>query len=622
MGVSGAGKSTIGRQLAKVLGMPFYDGDDFHPQANIDKMSKGVPLEDTDRLPWLKSIHTHVRKQLNSSDCVVACSALKQHYRDILDQNLGDNCSWIFLKGDYALVSKRLLERENHFMPADLLQTQFDTLEIPSNAFEVDIEKSPKEIVEEILNKLQSKTEFGILGLGVMGKSLARNLGRNGFRISMYNREVAAKEEQVARKIKDAHQELENALAFSDLSKFVSSIQTPRKILLMVNAGGAVDSVIESLLPHLSPGDVLIDGGNSHYQKTNERVQKLRESNIHFIGIGVSGGEDGALKGPSIMPGGNKEAYKAVAPFFNAIAAKDDAGNPCSDFIGPAGSGHFVKMIHNGIEYVEMQLLAEVYGILLKQGQDQEQIADVFETWKASTDSYLLEISIDILRKQESGSWLLPIILDKAGNKGTGNWATIASAQLGVPSTLIAAALFSRYTSFFKEERVSLSAVFSKPEDVPQPECSTQELQNAFQFARIINHYQGFKVLSVASEKFGWDLNLRSIARVWTNGCIIRSDLMKELVPKLSQSKNLLEDKELIGQLKLLRPNAAKVISQCALNGIAVPCLSESLNFFFSVTTANSNANLIQAQRDYFGAHSYLRTDDPNEQPHHTIWKT
>jgi 6-phosphogluconate dehydrogenase len=462
------------------------------------------------------------------------------------------------------------------------------------------------------------KSEFGLFGLGVMGKSLSRNLAQKGFNISIFNREVKGTEEDIALNFKKNHKELETAQAFSNIEAFVNSLQTPRRIMLMVNAGKITDMVIEDLIPFLSDGDVLIDGGNSNYLDTKARYDYLKEKNIHFIGVGVSGGEEGALKGPSIMPGGNKEIYNLVKPYLEKIAAKDANNNPCCTYVGEEGSGHFVKMVHNGIEYVEMQLLAEIYTIFKMMGKTPEVIADILESWKPKANSYLLEITIDILRKKDGDDWLVNKIVDKAGNKGTGNWTTIAAAQLGAPSTLIASALFARFTSFYKEERIQASENFKK--ESSGLNVKNEDVLNAYQFARIVNHYQGIKLISEAGKAYGWHLNLSEIARIWTNGCIIRSDFMVELISVLKEDDNILKHESIINQLKALKPSINKVVAGCVLNELAIPCLSDSVNFFNAYTTANSSANIIQAQRDYFGAHTYQRVDDDSGKFHHTNW--
>jgi len=621
MGVSGVGKSTVGELLSKELGIPYFDGDDFHPKENILKMSKGEPLNDNDRLGWLKTLNKLAKDQLKDQSCVIVCSALKEKYRTILSDDIENNTKWIHLVGSFELISERMKQRSDHFMPTELLKSQFDILENPKKAINISINLTPIEIVEAIRKELFDKSEFGLFGLGVMGKSLSRNLANNGFDISIFNRHVDGVEENVAVNFKNEYEELSTALPFDDIESFVNSLRKPRKIMLMVNAGKIIGSVIEDLLPYLSEGDILIDGGNSNYKDTKERCDYLKSKNIHFIGTGVSGGEEGALKGPSIMPGGNKGVYKEVKPFLEAIAAKDENNLPCCTYIGEDGSGHFVKMVHNGIEYVEMQLLAEVSSILKTSGNTPDQIADILESWKPTANSYLLEITIDIFRKKEGNDWLVNKIMDKAGNKGTGNWTTMTTAELGVPSTLIASALFARYTSFFKEDRMQLSELFKNKPSGRKLNATIEEVLKAYRFARIVNHYQGFKLISEASKAYKWDLNLSEIARIWTNGCIIKSTLMQELVETLKETENLLMNEKFIHQIKELKPSINKVVSQCVINELAIPCLSEAINFFNSLTTANSSANLIQAQRDYFGAHTYQRIDDDSENFYHTNWK-
>ncbi len=619
MGVSGVGKSTICKLLAKELDMPFFDGDDFHPKENLDKMSSGKPLNDNDRNGWLITLNELAKEQLKNDSCVIVCSALKQNYRELLSQGIEKQTKWVHLSGTFETIYNRMNARKDHFMSSDMLKSQFDTLEIPEDAITVDIELKPSEIVSKIKDELTEKSEFGLLGLGVMGKSLCRNLANNGFKISMFNRHVDGIEENIAIDFKIKHEELSSAQPFDNLKKFVESIQTPRKIMLMVNAGKTVDIVIEQLLPLLSEGDIIIDGGNSNYNKTKERFKYLKSKNTHFVGTGVSGGEEGALKGPSIMPGGDQKAYDTVKPLLESVAAKDENNLPCCTYIGPEGSGHFVKMIHNGIEYAEMQLLSEVFGILSATGKNPDRIADIMEGWKKSANSYLLNITIDILRKKEGNDYLVNKILDKAGNKGTGNWATIATAELGAPSTMIASALFARYISFYKEDRVEANKIF-RSNDKLNIDMSSDDLLNAYQFARIINHHQGFNLIEQGSKTYNWNLNLGEIARIWTAGCIIKSDLMMELVEVFKASESILKNKTLINKIKLIKPSANKVVSECVLNELPISCFSESINFFNNYTTANSSANLIQAQRDFFGAHTYQRNNEISENFFHTNW--
>ncbi len=619
MGVSGCGKSTIGKLLAQELDIPFFDGDDFHPESNIQKMSNGQALNDEARQGWLETLNDLAKQQLAKNSCVIVCSALKQKYRDILSFDIKAETNWVYLSGSFNQIFDRLNSREGHFMPSELLISQFETLEEPKDALKIDIAFTPEIIIKTIKNGLMNTSEFGLFGLGVMGKSLCRNLANNGFKISMFNRHVDGVEVDVAKNFKAEYSELSQAQAFDDIAAFVNSLQQPRRIMLMVNAGKTIDYVIEDLLPHLSENDIIIDGGNSNYKKTKERNAYLKTKGIHFIGTGVSGGEEGALKGPSIMPSGDKQAYEKVARFLETISAKDKNGLPCCTYVGPEGSGQFIKMVHNGVEYVEMQLLAEVSTILEGLGQNPDDIANTLESWKDTANSYLLEITATIFRKKEGNDWLVNKILDKAGNKGTGNWTTIASAELGVPSTLIASALFSRYISFYKEERVQLNKNFEHS-NTSELNMTTNDILEAYQFARIINHYQGFKLISEASNKFEWHLNLSEIARIWTNGCIIRSTLMEDLVVVFKHTTNILTNSELINTVNKYKPSAKKVVSQCILNDVTTPALAEAIQFLNGITTKYTSANIIQAQRDYFGAHTYQRLDDDSGKSYHTNW--
>lgn len=466
------------------------------------------------------------------------------------------------------------------------------------------------------------KSEFGIVGLGVMGKSLARNMARHGLRLSLYNRFVQGSEERVAERFIDEFEELKESKGFEDLTSFVDSLRTPRKIMLMVTAGKAVEQMIASITPLLSEGDILIDGGNSHYKDTQRRQETLSAEGIHFLGCGISGGEEGALLGPSLMPGGSEKACNQVLSVLNTIAAKDQQGNACCGYIGPGGSGHFVKMVHNGIEYAEMQLIADVYSLFRKgMGYDPNTIADLFKDWLHNgSRSFLLEITVDILRKKEQGEWLLDQVLDQAGNKGTGSWTTITMAELGIPATTISSALFARYISAFKHERLRASTLYSKPAD-SSLSLTEKEIHEAYQAARLINHHQGFELLKAASEEYQWKLDRADIARIWTNGCIIRSELMNELTHLYRSSEILLFDPSVVKRIDQSRTSFAKVVSEASLNEIPIPCLSDALQYLSGYIQAEGSANLIQAQRDYFGAHTYQRKDDPEGPPYHTNWK-
>ena len=462
------------------------------------------------------------------------------------------------------------------------------------------------------------KTDIGVIGMGVMGTSLSRNLARNGFSISIYNRHVSGKEENIASAVRQKYAELKDAQPFDELKAFVQSIATPRKILLMVNAGAAVDAVLDDLGELLDEGDVVMDGGNSHFEDTAVRIDRMKELGLFFMGAGISGGEEGALKGPSIMPSGDQEAYEEVRHYLEAIAARDRDGNPCCTYIGSMGSGHFVKMIHNGIEYVEMQLLAECYSILKSQRLSNEAIATVFESWMTDQGSYLLGISVGILRKKEGTDYLLDKILDKAGNKGTGNWATITIADSGEPATLIPAALFARYLSFFKEQRENTAKVYANTGT--SDAISIPQLKEAYQFGRMINHHQGFSIIARVSDQHDWKVNLSEIARIWTEGCIIKSDFMKELVELLKTERSILLSDTLSDKIRKTHASAQAVTIECISNELHIPCLLEAVNFFHGIKTMHSSANLIQAQRDYFGAHTYQRTDDASGKSYHTVW--
>lgn len=625
MGVSGSGKSTIGKMLSAKTGIPFFDGDDLHPEANVKKMASGQSLNDDDRAGWLEKIHILAARQINTNGAIIVCSALKKKYRDLLADGL-PNIYWVHLHGEQRIILERMKKRKGHFMPPALLQSQFDTLELPENALQVNIEDSPKEIVFKIMDTLNlsnNQSEFALLGLGVMGKSLARNLARNGFRLSLFNRHVDGVEEKVAERFVNEFPELKDAQGFDDLEKFVASIEQPRRIFLMVNAGPAVDAVINNLLPHLAEGDVIIEGGNSHYRDTERRSSELKKQGIHLIGCGVSGGEKGALEGPSIMPGGESDAYSQVSSYLEKIAAKDAHGKACCGHIGKGGAGHFVKMVHNGIEYAEMQLLAEVYQVLKNvNGWSNEKIANLLSLWnEGDLNSYLLEITIDILRKKEGDNYLLDFVLDKAGNKGTGSWTTVAAAELGVPTTMITAALFARYLSAFKSERVKANEHFSFGKLSTIKHTYAQDLESTYRLARIINHHQGIHLISAASEQYEWSLNLSELARIWTNGCIIRSKLMVDLISVLSETNRILTHSFFTEKIKEVRPIMAKTVGQIIMDGENVPCLTAASNFLNGYSSSQSSANMIQAQRDCFGAHTYRRVDEPEDQSFHSQWQ-
>ena len=467
--------------------------------------------------------------------------------------------------------------------------------------------------------QLIMQSTFGIIGLGVMGKSLARNMANQDIRLSLYNRHEKGVEENVAIDFISNFPALQQAKGFESLNEFVQSLERPRKILLMIKAGAAIDHILKTIKPFLVEGDIIIDGGNSHYKNTQRRINDLLPQKIHLIGCGVSGGEEGALKGPSIMPGGDKDAYNNIAPFLEKIAAKDKYGNPCCTYIGDDGSGHFIKMVHNGIEYAEMQLLAETYSILrFGKNKTPDEIANIFEKWSGThLDGYLLEITTKILRKKENGTWLIDNILDQAGNKGTGSWTTIAAAELGVPITMITAALFARYLSAFKEERTNADNLYKINRQNNNTEINIEQLKNAYYIARLINHHQGIHLIADAAKEYGWELHLPEIARIWTNGCIIRSVLMEELIGILQKTNRVLTHSYIVDFIKKHQNDLSAIVNTTILTGINIPCFTAAINFLNGYTNAQSSANIIQAQRDFFGAHTFKRLDDPSGKSHH-----
>lgn len=619
MGVSGSGKTTLGLLLAQKLGLDFYDGDNFHSPKNIAKMSAGNPLTDEDRYQWLESINKTAKQLISENKSgVFACSALKEKYRKLLSQNIGNEIVFVYLKGTKEIIQARMNARKGHFMPSQLLDSQFDTLEEPQNAIDIDLSKSPEEMIQDTLEKL-SKTAFGLVGLGVMGKSLARNLANNEVKLSLFNRFVKDKEEKVAEKFIQNFEELKEAKGFEDLEQFCQSLQTPRKIFLMIKAGAETDDFIEKIKPFLQKEDVLIDGGNSHFKDTKRRIEYLSKEGIHFIGTGVSGGEEGALKGPSIMPSGNEVAYKYIEPFLNKIAAKDKNGESCCTYIGPEGSGHFIKMVHNGVEYAEMQLIAEVYALLrYKNGLNPDAISEIFNVWnEGELKSYLLEITAKILTKKDEENWLVDIILDQAGNKGTGNWTTVTATEMGLPATLITSALFARYVSSTREKYKNLS--FDTQSDAQN--LDIESIKKAYSLARIVNHQQGFGLIKTASDEYNWSLNLSEIARIWTNGCIIRSTLMEKIKGYFKTADDLFEVSEMSMEIKNTKQDLKKFCIAALDAELSIPCMLSANDFANTLNSNYKTANIIQAQRDFFGAHTYQRIDAEREKFFHTIWE-
>lgn len=613
MGVSGSGKTTIGTLLAKRLARPFYDADDFHPAANISKMKNGIPLQDDDRFPWLHTLADNIQ-QWSHKGAVLACSALKESYRKLLQQN---QVEFIVLEGDYDTIIERMSQR-SHFMAPNMLKSQFDALEVPNYGIHVSILKSPEVVTDEIMHHINKEalSEVGVFGIGVMGKSLALNMLDKGFRVSVYNR----KEEELITPFLKDYGHL-NVQGFEDLSAFVDSLQQPRKILLMIKAGEVIDLVLDQLVPLLDTDDIVIDGGNSFYEDTNRRIQYLGSKGLHFIGAGVSGGEKGARFGPSIMPSGSLKAYQEIKEILEAISARDKNEAACCTYIGSGGSGHFIKMIHNGIEYGEMQLLAEVCAIL-KLNYSQEEIITILSEWQHTSEaSFLLDATIEVLKYKEGTTYLTDLILDKAGDKGTGSWSSIEAFKLGISSTVMSAAVMARYDSSQKAKRVEYASHVNK--DANHIEAiDTTDLLKAYSVVRIINHNQGFLIIMEASKQFGWDLNLSEIARIWTNGCIINSKFMESCVAIFKDNETIFDEVSVLKSIAAALPQLKQVLKIAIDGAISIPCFMAAYQYFTAMTSAKLSANIIQAQRDYFGAHTYQKLNDPSGTFYHTNWES
>jgi 6-phosphogluconate dehydrogenase len=471
---------------------------------------------------------------------------------------------------------------------------------------------------------MNGKADIGLIGLAVMGQNLVLNMNDKGYKVAVFNRTVSKVDEF----LNDAARGRSTIYGAKSLEEFIGLLSKPRKIMLMVKAGEAVDEFIELLLPHLDKGDLIIDGGNSHYPDTIRRTKYLEEKGILFIGTGVSGGEEGARQGPSLMPGGNPRAWPLVKEIFQAIAAKTPEGEPCCEWIGQDGAGHYVKMVHNGIEYGDMQLICEAYhlmSVLLK--YKPMDMHKVFAEWnKGELNSYLIEITRDILAfKDEDKKPLVDKILDTAGQKGTGKWTVISSVEMGIPTTLIAEAVYARCLSALKEERVEASKILKGPR--PKFEGSKEEfvedIRKALLASKIVSYAQGYMLMREAAHEYNWNLNYGGIALVWRGGCIIRSVFLgriKEAFDRDPNLNNLLIDEYFRKIIKKCESSWRKVVATAAINGIPVPAFSTALAFYDGYRSERLPANLLQAQRDYFGAHTYERVDKPRGQFFHTYW--
>ena len=467
------------------------------------------------------------------------------------------------------------------------------------------------------------KADIGLVGLAVMGENLVMNMESKGFTVAVYNRTV----EKVDAFVNGRGKGL-NIIGTHSLEDLVANLERPRKVFLMVKAGAAVDGMIDNLIPLLEPGDIIIDGGNSHFPDTIRRTALVESKGLLYVGTGVSGGEEGALKGPSMMPGGSPAAWPFVKPIFQAICAKVEDGSPCCDWVGENGAGHFVKMVHNGIEYGDMQLICECYQLMRDLlGMSDDEMHEVFAEWnKTELDSYLIEITRDILAyKDEDGSALVEKILDTAGQKGTGKWTGISALDEGVPLTLIGEAVFARCLSAMKAERVVAAKVFNRPKPVftGDKAAFVDALRQALFASKIVSYAQGYTLMRTAAKTYGWNLNYGGIALMWRGGCIIRSVFLgkiKEAYDNNPELSNLLLDPYFKETVEKLVPAWRTVAAAAVSYGIPAPAMTSALSYFDGYTSERLPANLLQAQRDYFGAHTYERIDQPRGEFFHTNW--
>jgi 6-phosphogluconate dehydrogenase len=466
--------------------------------------------------------------------------------------------------------------------------------------------------------------DIGLIGLAVMGQNLVLNMNDHGFKVAVFNRTVSKVDDFIANEAKGTQ-----VVGAHSIEELTALLKQPRRVMLMVKAGDSVDQTIEHVLPHLEAGDILIDGGNSLFTDTNRRTKDLAAKGILYIGTGVSGGEEGARNGPSIMPGGNPAAWPHVKPIFQAIAAKVEDGTPCCDWVGEDGAGHYVKMVHNGIEYGDMQLICEAYDLLQRGlGLTADELAEVFAEWnKGELDSYLIEISSQIFaKKDEDGQPIVDKILDTAGQKGTGKWTAISALDLGQPVTLIGESVFARCLSALKDERVAASKILQGPKvkaAIGERKAFIENVRRALYCSKMISYAQGYMLLRAAAKENGWNLNMGGIALMWRGGCIIRSQFLGKI--KLAYDKNpalenLLLDSFFSGAINRYQASWRKALIHAVKLGIPTPAFSTALAFFDGFRTGRLPANLLQAQRDFFGAHTYERVDQPRGKFFHTNW--
>jgi 6-phosphogluconate dehydrogenase len=470
---------------------------------------------------------------------------------------------------------------------------------------------------------MKEKADIGLIGLAVMGENLVLNMESKGFTVAVYNRTT-----EKVDKFMNGRGAGKNFIGCHTIEELTANLERPRKVMMLVKAGQPVDDLIEKIIPHLEEGDIIIDGGNSHFPDTIRRTEYVESKGLRYIGIGVSGGEEGALHGPSMMPGGTPEAWPFVKDIFQSIAAKVEDGTPCCDWVGENGAGHFVKMVHNGIEYGDMQIITEAYQIMKDLlGMNYDEMHDVFAEWnKGDLDSYLIEITRDILGyRDEEGDPLVEKILDTAGQKGTGKWTGISALDLGIPLTLIGEAVFARCLSAQKDLRVTASKALSGPKAnfEGDREQFLKDLKDALYGAKIISYAQGYDLMREAANEHNWNLNYGGIALMWRGGCIIRSKFLgdiKKAYDKNGDLENLLLDDFFKGRIEAAQEGWRRVVATAVMNGVPAPAMTTALNYFDGFRSERLPANLLQAQRDYFGAHTYERVDKPRGEFFHTNW--
>ncbi|ULH16525.1 decarboxylating NADP(+)-dependent phosphogluconate dehydrogenase [Deinococcus sp. KNUC1210] len=504
---------------------------------------------------------------------------------------------------------------QNPTTPGDLAQTQA-----------THTQDSPAVATEQLYAAPigEGVADIGIIGLAVMGENLILNMASKGFTVAAFNRTTSKVDEFISGRAKG-----QTILGADDLPTFVSLLKKPRKVMLMVKAGAPVDAFIEMVAPLLEEGDIIIDGGNTYYPDTVRREAALREKGLYFIGTGVSGGEEGALTGPSIMPGGSPEAWPFVKPIFQGIAAKVADGTPCCDWVGEGGAGHFVKMVHNGIEYADMQMIAEAYSLLSGTlGLAPAEIGKIFEEWnRGELDSYLIEITADILSKtdDQTGQPMVDVILDTAGQKGTGKWTSVTALDVGSPAATITEAVYARAISALKDERVAASKLLSGPAAQPAPDAAqfTEAVRQALYASKIAAYAQGFQLMALAARENGWKLDFGSIAMMWRGGCIIRAaflDNIKQAYDADAELGNLLLAPYFAGIMASHQAAWRSVIATAVTGGVWVPAFSSALAYYDGYRSERLPANILQAQRDYFGAHTYERIDKARGEFFHTNW--